>query len=64
MANLMNYKKHHQVNYMTGIGQKVKHLVELGAGLKGAYDTAKTIYSVAQVAAPYVEAVLPLLGVL
>ena len=44
---------------MSGIGQKVKHLAELGAKVKGAYDTAKTIYSLAQVAAPYV---MPLLG--
>ena len=64
MANLMNYNKHHHVNYMTGLGQTVKHLVELGAGITGAYDTAKTIYTVGTTIAPYVEAVLPLLGVL
>jgi hypothetical protein len=33
-------------------------------GIKHAYDTAKTVYSIAQAAAPYVEAALPLLGVL
>jgi hypothetical protein len=59
MANLQNHITNKHVNYMSGIGQKVKHLAELGAKVKGAYDTAKTIYSLAQVAAPYV---MPLLG--
>ena len=40
---------------------EVQHLAEFGANVKGAYDTAKTIYSLAQVAAPYV---MPLLGVI
>ena len=61
MANLQNYSKNRHVNYLSGIGQKVKHLAEFGAKVKGAYDTAKTIYSLAQVAAPYV---MPLLGVI
>jgi hypothetical protein len=49
---------------MQGIGHKVKSLVDFGIGLKGAYDTARTVYSVAQVAMPYIEYGLPLLGVL
>ena len=61
MANLQNYQKRHHVNFLTGVGEKVKHLVQLGAGLKGAYDTAKTVYSLGQAAAPYI---LPLLGAL
>jgi phage-related protein len=59
MANLQNHITNNHVNYMTGIGQKVKHLANLGAKVKGAYDTARTIYSLAQAAAPYV---MPLLG--
>jgi hypothetical protein len=61
MANMQNHRKHHHVNFLTGVGEKVKHLVELGAGLKGIYDTGKTIYSAAQMAAPII---LPLLGAL
>ena len=61
MGNLQNHKKHGHINYLTGIGEKVKHLVELGAGIKGAYNTAKTVYSLGQAAAPYI---LPLLGAL
>ena len=61
MGNLHNYKNHKQINYMTGIGEKVKNLVEFGVGLKKAYDIGKTVYSLAQTASPYV---LPLLGAL
>jgi len=61
MANLQNYRRNHHVNFLTGVGEKVKNLVEFGAGLKGAYDTAKTVYSLGQAAAPYI---LPLLGAL
>ena len=64
MANLQNYSKKSQTSYITGIGQKVKNLAEIGIGLKSAYDIAKTFYSIAQAAAPYVEAALPLIGVL
>jgi hypothetical protein len=46
---------------MTGMGEKVKNLVEFGVGLKKAYDIGKTVYSLAQTASPYV---LPLLGAL
>jgi hypothetical protein len=61
MANLQNHRKPQHVNYLNGIGEKVKNLVEFGAGLKGAYDTARTVYSLCQAAAPYL---LPLLGAL
>jgi len=61
MGNLQNHRKHTHMNYLTGIGEKVKNLVELGAGIKGAIDTARTVYSLGQTAAPYI---LPLLGAL
>jgi hypothetical protein len=61
MANMMHHRKPQHVNYLNGIGQKVKQLVEIGAGLKGAYETGKTLYSLASAASPYV---LPLLGAL
>jgi len=61
MGNLQNFRKHQQINYATGIGEKVKNLVELGVGLKNAYDIGRTVYSLAQTASPYV---LPLLGAL
>lgn len=57
----MNYKNPSHTNYLTSLGQKAKHLVELGVGIKGAIDTARTAYSLGQAAAPYI---LPLLGVL
>ena len=57
----MNYKKPSHTKYLTSLGQKAKHLVELGVGIKGAIDTARTAYSLGQAAIPYV---LPLLGVL
>ena len=61
MGNLQNHRKPGHMNYLTGMGEKVKNLVELGAGLKGAYDVAKTVYSLGSAAAPYL---LPLLGAL
>jgi hypothetical protein len=61
MGNLQNFRKHKQINYATGIGEKVKNLVEFGVGLKNAYDIGRTVYSLAQTASPYV---LPLLGAL
>ena len=64
MGYLHNHKKTSHVSLMQGIGHKVKSLVDFGIGLKGAYDTARTVYSVAQVAMPYIEYGLPLLGVL
>jgi hypothetical protein len=64
MVNLQNYTNKSQTNYLTGIGHKVKHLAGIGMGIKHACDTAKTVYSIAQAAAPYVEAALPLLGIL
>ena len=59
MANLMHHRKPSHVNYMTNFGQKVKNLVELGAQIKGIYDTSKAVYAIGSAAAPYV---LPLLG--
>ena len=62
MGNLMNYKDHKHYGLSQGFGHKVKHIAKLAGTVKEIYDTAKTIYSVAQVAAPYVEAVLPIIG--
>jgi hypothetical protein len=64
MGNLYNHRKHHHVGLIQGIGHKVKHLAEIAGTVKGLYDTGRTIYTAAQVAAPYIEAALPLLGVL
>jgi hypothetical protein len=61
MANLLNYRNQHQTNYLVGIGQKVKHLAQIGMELKGLYEAGRTLYAVGQAAAPYV---LPVLGVL
>ena len=61
MANLLNYRHQKQTNYLTGIGQKVKHLAQIGMELKGLYDAGRTVYTLGQAAAPYV---LPVLGVL
>jgi hypothetical protein len=61
MGNLQNFRARKQMHYATGIGEKVKNLVEFGAGLKSAYDIGRTVYSLAQSASPYV---LPLLGAL
>ncbi len=44
-----------------GFGQKVKHIVEAVGTIKGLYDTGKTIYAAAQVAAPYIQAGLGML---
>jgi hypothetical protein len=64
MGNLQNYKHRSHVNFLTGVGQKVKHLVTLGMELKGLYDAGRTIYALGSAAAPYVEAALPVLGIL
>jgi hypothetical protein len=32
MANLQNYNNKSQTNYLSGIGQKVKNLAEIGMG--------------------------------
>ena len=64
MANLLNYRNQHQTNYLTGVGQKVKHLAQIGVELKGLYDAGRTLYALGSAAAPYVSAALPVLGVL
>ena len=61
MANMMHHRKPQHVDYLGGLGQKVKNVMEFGAGLKGAYETGRTLYSLAQAASPYV---LPLLAAL
>ena len=55
----MLHRKPSHINYKTNFGQKVKNLVELGAHLKGIYDTGKAVYAIGSAAAPYV---IPLLG--
>jgi hypothetical protein len=58
MANLQNYRnnKHHGISQ--GLGQKVKDIAKLAGTVKSIYDTGKAVYSIAQVAAPYI---IPLL---
>ena len=48
MANMMLHRQNNHVDFLSGLGQKVKGLVEFGAGMKSIYDTEKTIYSIAQ----------------
>jgi hypothetical protein len=64
MSNLQNFKHRSHTNLLTGVGQKVKHLVTLGMELKGLYDAGRTVYALGSAAAPYVQAALPLLGAL
>ena len=61
MANLQNFRnnKHHGLSQ--GLGQKIKNIAELAGTVKGIYDTSKAVYSLGQMAAPYI---LPLLGAL
>ena len=46
-----------------GFGQKVKNISSVVGAIKGMYDTSKAIYSGMQVAAPYVEMGMAVLGV-
>ena len=46
-----------------GFGQKVKNVSSAVGAIKGMYDTGKAIYSGMQVAAPYVEMGMAMLGV-
>ena len=64
MGNLMNYKDNKHYGLSQGFGHKVKHVAKLAGTVKGIYDTARTVYTIGQVAAPYVSAALPFLGVL
>ena len=64
MSNLQNFKHRSHTNLFTGVGQKVKHLVTLGMELKGLYDASRALYAVGSAAAPYVQAALPVLGIL
>ena len=59
MANLQNYRnnKHH----VQGLGQKIKNIAEVAGTVKGIYETGKAVYSLGQMAAPYI---IPLLGAL
>ena len=61
MSNLQNFKHPRHINFLTGVGEKVKHLTHIGMQLKGLYDAGKAAYVVGEAVAPYV---LPLLGVL
>ena len=57
----MNYRNnnHHALSH--GLGHKIKNIAKFAGAVKSIYDTGRTIYSIAQVAAPYV---IPLLGAL
>ena len=46
-----------------GFGQKVQNIASAVGTIKGMYDTGKAIYSGMQVAAPYVEMGMAMLGV-
>ena len=46
-----------------GFGQKVKNVASVVGTIKGMYDTGKSIYAGMQVAAPYVEMGMAMLGV-
>jgi hypothetical protein len=61
MGNLMNYRndKHHA--FSQGLGHKIQNIAKFAGAVKSIYDTGKTVYSIAHVAAPYV---MPLLGAL
>ena len=59
MSNLQNFKHRSHTNFLTGVGQKVKHLSEIGAQLKTLYDVGKAGYVLGEAAAPYL---IPLLG--
>jgi hypothetical protein len=61
MANLQNYRnnKHHGLSQ--GLGLKIQNIAKLAGTVKSIYDTGRAVYSIGQMAAPYI---LPLLGVL
>ena len=61
MANLQNYRNNRHNGLSQGLGQKIKNIAELAGTVKGIYDTGRAVYSIGQMAAPYL---LPLLGVL
>ena len=58
MANLQNFRKRNHVNFLEGVGQKVKHLSEFAGAVKGAWDIGKMLYSGVTTALPYVEMAL------
>ena len=61
MANLQNFRNNKHHGLYQGLGQKIKNIAELAGTVKGIYDTGRAVYSLGQMAAPYI---LPLLGVL
>ena len=62
MANLMNHNKQQHINYMTGIGQKVKHLAKLGGHIKGIYEGAKQAFAIGTAVGEAIVPILPLIG--
>ena len=58
MANLQKNRNNQRPNFLDGLGQKVKNVLEFGKAVKGIYDAGKIAYQGFQVAAPYIEAAM------
>ena len=50
----MNYRSNNHNALSQGLGHKIKNIATFAGAVKSIYDTGKTVYSIAQVAAPYV----------
>ena len=61
MALMHNYRMNKHNGLSQGLGHKIKNIAKFAGAVKSIYDTGKTVYSIAQVATPYV---IPLLGAL
>ena len=57
----MNYRSNQHHGLSQGLGVKIQNIAKLAGTVKSIYDTGKAVYSIAQMAAPYV---IPLLGAL
>ena len=57
----MNYRSNQHHGLSQGIGQKIQNIAKLAGTVKSIYETGRAVYSIAQMAAPYV---IPLLGAL
>ena len=58
MANLQNFRGNQRPNWLTGLGQKVKHAAEFAGAVKGIYDVGRTVYTGFVAAAPCLEAAM------
>ena len=57
----MNYRSNQHHGLCPGIGQKIQNIAKLAGTVKSIYDTGRAVYSIGQMAAPYI---IPLLGAL